>query len=338
MRQIVSVLAVSLAAGLWSLPAHAACGDGFLDENEDCETTRGGVLARDVTCQDVNPAFVSGTLGCNGSTCRFTTSACSDEVTGQLCGNGVREPGEACDQNTCDCAANCVYFDAMCGNGCLEGIEECDDGAQNSDTLPDACRTECVQPKCGDNVVDSAEQCDEGSLNSDFVPDACRADCSYPRCGDGVIDVQRGEQCDLGAQNSDAIGSVCNTQCIIPYCGNGNIEAGEACDDGNLDNGDDCTRLCRPAVCGDGFVWVGVEVCDSASASCDYACSGEPALCGNGNLDAGEACDAGAANAEVPGAPCRTDCTLPRCGDAVVDAGEACDRSPGCLSDCTLLP
>jgi len=38
-------------------------------------------------------------------------------------------------------------------------------------------------------------------------------------------------------------------------------------------------------------------------------------------------------------APCRPDCTVPRCGDGIVDAGEACDdgntaSGDGCAADC----
>jgi hypothetical protein len=48
-----------------------------------------------------------------------------------------------------------------CGNGELEGTEQCDDGTANSDTEPDACRTDCTEARCGDGVVDSGEQCDD---------------------------------------------------------------------------------------------------------------------------------------------------------------------------------
>ncbi|MED5372122.1 MAG: DUF4215 domain-containing protein [Myxococcota bacterium] len=49
-----------------------------------------------------------------------------------------------------------------------------------------------VAPGCGDGVVDASEQCDAGSDNSDTTPDACRTDCSLPTCGDGVVDADEG--------------------------------------------------------------------------------------------------------------------------------------------------
>lgn len=46
--------------------------------------------------------------------------------------------------------------------------------------------------------------------------------------------------------------------------------------------------------------------------------------CGNGVVDADEACDDGDANG-TGADQCRPTCVLPACGDAIVDAGEACD-------------
>ncbi|MEJ7732592.1 MAG: hypothetical protein WKG00_25735 [Polyangiaceae bacterium] len=45
-------------------------------------------------------------------------------------------------------------------------------------------------------------------------------------------------------------------------CGDGKLDAEEACDDGNDDDGDDCLSSCRLARCGDGIVRRGVEECD----------------------------------------------------------------------------
>jgi hypothetical protein len=49
----------------------------------------------------------------------------------------------------------------VCGDGRREGVEECDDGSQNSDSRPDACRTDCTKARCGDDVKDSREECDD---------------------------------------------------------------------------------------------------------------------------------------------------------------------------------
>ncbi len=64
---------------------------------------------------------------------------------------------------------------------------------------------------CGNSTMDTGEDCDNGSANSDTLPDACRTDCSRAHCGDGVKDT--GEACDLGLQNG-ASGSACSSTCM----------------------------------------------------------------------------------------------------------------------------
>ena len=129
--------------------------------------------------------------------------------------------------------------EAVCGNFIIEGSEECDDGIVNSDTLPDACRTDCRNAFCGDGVLDAAEQCDTGENNSDEKSDSCRTDCRLPACGDGIRD--SGEDCDGGP--------TCQNDCTFPalsVCGNGIVEGNEKCDDGNVWPGDGCNSKCMP--------------------------------------------------------------------------------------------
>jgi MYXO-CTERM domain-containing protein len=72
-----------------------------------------------------------------------------------------------------------------CGDGAAQEAfgEECDDGDDNSDTTPDACRTNCRPASCGDAIVDTGEDCDEGDANDDSG--ACHTDC---RCADADSD------------------------------------------------------------------------------------------------------------------------------------------------------
>ena len=68
--------------------------------------------------------------------------------------------------------------------------------------------------------------------------------------------------------------------------------------------------------------------------------SGE-AICGDGTVQKGEACDQGAANADESDA-CRTYCALPICGDGIIDPPfEFCDDGntlpgDGCDADCAI--
>ena len=76
--------------------------------------------------------------------------------------------GDACDQ-----------VGQVCGNGLVEAPETCDDGQadgapDNSDTAPDACRTNCVVAHCGDGVVDTGEGCDDANgVDNDGCTNAC---------------------------------------------------------------------------------------------------------------------------------------------------------------------
>ena len=64
-----------------------------------------------------------------------------------------------------------------CGNGLLDSAEECDNGATNSDTAPDACRTTCVRAHCGDGIKDTGEACDLGGHNGESTA-TCTATCT----------------------------------------------------------------------------------------------------------------------------------------------------------------
>ena len=41
---------------------------------------------------------------------------------------------------------------------------------------------------------------------------------------------------------------------VVPVCGNQVVEPGEACDDGNEVETDECTNRCKAAKCGDGLI------------------------------------------------------------------------------------
>jgi cysteine-rich repeat protein len=147
------------------------------------------------------------------------------------------------------------------------------------------------------------------------------------------------EACDDG---NVVDGDGCQADCALPRCGDGIEDPGEDCDDGagNSETGA-CRLTCQDATCGDGRVWAGVEACDQGEdngddAGCTAAC--EDASCGDGLVWAGvEACDDGN---QVEGDGCQADCALPRCGDDVVDPGEVCDDGDnqpgdGCAFDCS---
>jgi len=86
-----------------------------------------------------------------------------------VCGNGVIEPGEACDDSNTDpgdyCALDCGAETGRCGDGILQSNESCDDGAiaTGCDSLRDG----------GDGACVAAGTCSVGYISAgvDCVPE-----------------------------------------------------------------------------------------------------------------------------------------------------------------------
>lgn len=276
------------------------------------------------TCSALGACETNHTM--DGATC--DNSFC---VTGGVCGAGMCGDGmdRMCpaELKCSEMAMSCI---PPCGDGEIDDGEACDDGAANSDTRVDACRTDCSLPTCGDTVTDEDEDCDDGDDNSNEEPNACRLDCAAPSCGDGVID--NAEGCDDGDLNSADPLARCDLDCALRTCGDGVLDAGEECDDGeeNADTIDACRTNCTLPLCGDGVIDTD-EVCDDGSLNSDTsadACRPDCmlAMCGDGVVDTGESCDEGDDNSDEPGAACRTNCALLSCGDGLIDEGEECDN------------
>ncbi len=235
-----------------------------------------------------------------------TTETDTDETTGDppMCGDGVVDDGEECDDgnddNTDDCVDECVA--AACGDGHVwAGTEACDDGGES-----ETCNADCTAAACGDGVLNMAagEGCDDGNTDDG---DGCSAMCTNEDCGDGVVNGL--EECDDG---NDVDGDDCTNMCLNAVCGDSvvwDMENGmEACDDGNAEDGDNCTNMCLAPVCGDGIVWNmgdGTEECDDGNdddtdecvSGCLNAVCGDGFVlagveeCDDGNTDAGDGCD-----------------------------------------------
>jgi cysteine-rich repeat protein len=344
----------------------ATCGDGALDDDEECDEG----------------------IGENGK----AGSACTDECTILYCGDGELSLGigEECepkvmlvygeDPETGDLIIEEQWNEPQCGTHCeIPGMEKADG------TLTEGCirkvAAACPKPSssssssasskagtgssisstssakssvsskatssatsgtalCGDGKVEGDEECDTGDFNSDTQKNSCRTSCEIFYCGDGVQD--RGEECDDGnTENGDG----CSATCIKPTCGDGAIQPGEECDEGakNANDGT-CSLTCKTARCGDGIVQAGKEECDDGNRinidSCSNLC--KAAVCGDGTVQPGEQCDDGARNSDKEASSCRTTCKRASCGDGILDALEECDDGnrdgiDACTNEC-LLP
>ena len=252
-----------------------------------------------------------------------------------------------------------------CGDGNVDPGESCDDGSANSDTQPDACRTDCRSAYCSDGVVDSGEECDGEGLNGKDCTDfgsfthgelSCNdGDCTFDTsqcgtCGDGEAEGAPGdphyETCDgsdLRGEDCISIGQAqgvlrCNGSCGWDIsgcvgggttCGDGNLEPGEQCDDGNTTACDGCSPTCIVEACGNGVMECS-EQCDDGNSSNEDFCLANCTLntCGDGHVDPStEECDDGNhdLNDACPDGPLGT-CLNASCGDGFVQAGvEGCD-------------
>jgi fibro-slime domain-containing protein len=207
---------------------------------------------------------------------------------------------------------------AVCGNGVLEGTEQCDDSNdKGGDGCSKLCQVEnnfdCPTPgqpclnlaKCGNGKLTSDETCDDGNTENG---DGCSADCQTieigwqcrvpskpctPECGDGVLSAR--EACDdHNSKNGDGCSATCKlepgfkcegtpSKCALTKCGDGVREGSESCDDGNLMPFDGCSQECQNepdckgescvSKCGDGILLD--EKCDDGNGASGDGCSSE---------------------------------------------------------------
>src|SRR5262245_57086817 len=160
-----------------------------------------------------------------------------------------------------------------------------------------------------------------------------------------------------GATQCEATGVLCpvGTHCAaaqptclpdIMKCGDAHVDPDEVCDDGNVLDGDGCSRDCQSnETCGNGKVDTTArtpEVCDDGNTrdgdGCSHDCLSKE-TCGNGIKDINEACDDGNNN---DGDGCSHDCkSTESCGNGITDfaVGEVCDppHAGTCSPDCRSL-
>lgn len=121
---------------------------------------------------------------------------------------------------------------------------------------------------------------------------ACKGDPAVYDDDSGMLD-------DTGSTGDDETDD--GTDDGIPEsCGDGVHDAGEECDDGELNAAQaSCTPECKLNTCGDGYAHIEAEECD------------------DGN--------------DVDADGCEADCTLPACGNGIIDPGEICYDEPTVL-------
>jgi cysteine-rich repeat protein len=327
----LNMINIGLCAGPDPDCSPAVCGNGIVDDAEECDD--GNAVDGDgcstlclfetgaEVCDNGIDDDLDGLIDCDDPDC---VQACTEPV----CGNGIVEPGEMCDDgNAADgdgCSALCMQEAGMeiCSNGMdddLDGLVDCADSDCSDHTW--------CNGSCGNGIVESGEQCDDGNANAG---DGCAPDCTLEPSA---------EICDDRADNdSDGLTDCADPDCAddaFCLCGNGVVEGNEECDDGNNTDGDGCASDCTVES-------VGPEICDNnidddmdGVIDClDPDCSNDPACssqCGDGVVDAGEACDDGNRD-NTDGCPddpaAGGTCQPAACGDGhIYDGIEECDTA-----------
>lgn len=115
-------------------------------------------------------------------------------------------------------------------------------------------------------VADPTERDVDGGVRQSGARTDLGAD-EHTRCGDAISEAP--EACDDGnLVNGDG----CDSNCAVTGCGNGIVTAGESCDDGNVAAGDCCSPLCT--VESDGSACSDGEPCTRDDACSAGACVG----------------------------------------------------------------
>jgi|GEM_PF-1723769 len=266
---------------------------------------------------------------------------------------------------------------AVCGNGVVEDHEPCDQGDLNGRTCESEgfasgdlqCTADCLLDTsncsaCGNGIAEPSEECDGADLGAhDTCADlqagsasealSCTPQCTYDLslcsgCGNGLISPP--EDCepassttkvDLGGTTCEDLGwhggqLDCNPSCRFDesgcyVCGDASKNGVEQCDGADFGG----------KVCGD-FTSITGEPFASGSLTCSPDCKVDTSncmRCGDGVVSGNEVCDEGVLGGET----CQTQgftggtlgcslgcsgyntaaCTL--CGDGTVEGSEQCD-------------
>ncbi|MBX7081615.1 MAG: hypothetical protein K1X88_20605 [Nannocystaceae bacterium] len=285
---------------------------------------------------------------------------------GAVCGDGVADPGEACDGRDLG-GEDCVTQGF--GGGTLTCLDDCTDFDTSACTTPRQCGNDIAE---GNEVCDGTDLSQQDCITQGFLAGtlACAADCgsfdtSACTAGTGSCCTQHDA---IGCDDATCQASVCMAD---PFCCDtqwDNICAGEALADPN------CAMACANVVCGNDLI-DGTEVCDGTdlggqdclsqgfsggTLACAADCTGfdtsactvdegccvahptpgctdaacETSVCAADSFCCDNQWDNICAGEAAADPNCAAACGVVACGDNVVGGTEVCDGTDLAGQDC----
>jgi len=331
---------------------------GVGDGGIDCDANP-GLCSEAAVCGDGKPGLGESCDDNNTKDGDGCSSKCQIEAPYWACAFGsacvdVRDCDALVDAGLANGDAGCVAppKPAVCGDGLIDPGEACDDGNQNPG---DGCALDCSANEanfacptpgalcvttmvCGDGFVTGSEQCDDGNK---VGGDGCSATC---------------------AREAGWVCPVPGVSCNAAACGDGLVAGAEECDDKNTANGDGCSSTCKletttatvaPTTTTPGKTTITHWKCPTPGQAC------EKTTCGDGVREGTEQCDDGNKKALDGCSPdCEWEPSCPngkcasRCGDGLLfdfdadgdgNIDEECDdgntrNGDGCSSTCKKEP
>lgn len=308
----------------WDTSQCELCGDGIIGGSERCDcgddpATCTQVQLGRTSCQDlpapVGGNFSGGPLACNGTCDGYDTVGCT------ICGDGIRDPQEACDgedlggatcadagflpgfTGTVSCAADCTLDAALCeGPRCGVSEPRPPDGDASCGDLwedgPNGCERTCTvgtceipidcpaDRRCELNCIGSTS-CNNRTINC-AEDRSCRVLCDgSSACGGATIVCPPGADCHVECDSTNA----CSSATII--CPEGDFSCNVECSG---------TGACLSAVmqCGGG-------PCTMRCAGSTNACEGTQMQCGS------DSCEATCFGTTIPQVTCGDSCGCVTC-------------------------
>jgi hypothetical protein len=365
----------------------ATCGNGTVEAGESCDsaiaTTGAGGCATAASCADgdpctedllvsagtcavrcVHPPLTARSASAFDGCCPTGAQHATDADCPVVCGNGIREPGEACDTairagGVGACPAACDDQDP-CTRDLLEGSRcqaICSHTAIDTAAAGDGCCPAGADRNldgdcpavCGNGVVEAAESCDRAIASG---PGVCSTGCppSPSRC---LRRTAVGSATTCSARCQSALVTACAVQsdgccpagCTAASdpdcsatCGNGTVEATETCDVGIAVGPGSCPTACSDGTACTADLLTSARTCHAA---CIFLPITEPRI-GDGccppgaqsNLDADCAPICGNGVTETPWESCDVASAMTSCPTACPPAGSCASVSLAGAGSC----